>query len=67
MEELKEVAEIIKSLGESGISAFVWWVVLSKGADLLSTFAVTVGFLLGIRAVGTAVAAAMKASGADRV
>ena len=36
-EELKMVLEAIASLGESGKEAFIWWLALKYGAELLTS------------------------------
>ena len=58
MEELKEIAGLISSLGEAGITAFIVWVVLSKATDIVIAVVVFTGLYRLARGIVAAVAVA---------
>ena len=60
-EELKAVIESISSLGESGITAFIWYFVLTRVTDLLQTVVIIGGILLGVKAIARGISAGVKA------
>ncbi len=62
MEELKEIATIIETLGEQGTSAFIWWLVLSKGTSLLINLAWLSTIVIVTGRIARGVVGSMKAA-----
>ncbi len=62
MEELAKIGEIIASLGESGKSAFIWWIVLDTVQSVVWATVVGCALWALFRRLGQAVANAVKAN-----
>ncbi len=61
MEELKEIATIIESLGANGTRAFIWWLIVSKGLAFVESLAWIGATVFIIGRVARGVVGAIKA------
>ena len=62
LETLKEIGEVIKTLGDQGTTAFIWYLVVTTIPKILTPVVVVVGVFMTLTRTARAIAAACKAA-----
>ena len=57
---LKEIAAVIKDLGDNGTYAFVWYLVTTSLTSIINTLLVIGGIMLTVRSIARGISNAIK-------